>query len=279
MKQKQQNQQKNKKAIGLSKNPVVSAFQQAWIWFKETAWIQVILVVILVFGIVLSIPFIVRAATAESDDSTKNIKYLENRRVDYDQLADRIQDTSHKYTVVFFYSPSDDNCSTLGGYLRDYILNSDYFDMTEFRDSLVTFDITRTDEADDSDYDITENQVEELANIYKSFYDSTVWCYGSESAPTYSYGGNSRLPLYNTSYDQGWDSIGNTDGILSIPAGTWVIYENGTDSELSSARPVWIALGWNELSSGLQSFLHEFEASMNYATDPDLLNLISTTGE
>ena len=90
MKQKQQNQQKNKKAIGLSKNPVVSAFQQAWIWFKETAWIQVILVVILVFGIVLSIPFIVRAATAESDDSTKNIKYLENRRVDYDQLADRI---------------------------------------------------------------------------------------------------------------------------------------------------------------------------------------------
>lgn len=271
MKEKQGN---NKRAAGLSKNPVVNAFQQAWIWFKETAWIQVILVVIVVFGVVFSIPFIVRAATAESDDDAENIDYIKGYRVDYDQLQKEIKDTSRKYTVVFYYSPSDSNCSTLGGYLKDYILNSDYFQMDDFKDALVTFDLSRTDDEDENDYDITADQVEDLANIYKPVYNSKVWNYGN--GPTYSFGGNNRLPLYNSSYSKGWDDAGNSDGTLSIPADTWVIYENSADADLSSAEPVWISLGWNTLSSGLQDFLHEFEASINYAVDPDLLTLKPT---
>lgn len=276
--------EKTKEHGGLSKNPVINWFQRVWLWFKQTAWIQVILVVLVVFAIVFSIPFIVQAATAETDQSAVNIKYLKNKRLTYDKLATRVANTNYKYTVVFFYDPSDTDSATLGGYIRDYILNDDYFTFNEYSygngrrtrdisDFLVTVDITRTqenaeadDDMSDDDYDITEDQIIDLATLYSNFYDSVVWDYGGTDAATYSYGGNNNLPLYNTSYTNGWSDAGNTDGILSIPANTFVIYEND-DEPLEEKNPIWVSLGFNNLNTSLSSFLPEFAASMNYATE------------
>lgn len=253
----------NKKTIGTSKNPIVNWFQAAWIWFKETAWIQVVLVVLVVFAVVFSIPFIVRAASAETDTATENTKWLNDRSVDYDELDNKIKTSKEKYTVVFFYSETDTDCQTQGGYLRDYVLNSKYFDKDTFENSFVTFDMSRTETNDEDDYDISDDQVLTLANIYKPFYDSNIY-----RVATWEYQGNRNQPLYTTS----WDEKGNNNGELTIPAGTWVIYENNQDGITST--PVWINLGWNHLSS-LATWLNEFEAAMDYSTDPAIINLVT----
>ena len=292
---------KTKESGGLSRNPVANWFQRAWLWFKQTAWIQVILVVLIVFGIVFSIPFIVRAATAETDQTAVNNKYLNKKSIDYDELVERVSDTDYKYTVVLFYDPANLDSTKLAGYLRDYILDDEYFSFNEYAygngkrtrdlsDFLVTVDVTRTKEAaedddsiKDSDYDITEDQMVELSTLYREIYNGLVWNYGRDGA-TYSYGGNDGLPLYNTTYDsEGWDEAANTGGDLTVPPNTMVIYEND-DEPLTEKNPLWVSLSFNNLNISLSSFLPEFENAMNYATEGLLtlksnVDLSEETGE
>lgn len=255
---------KNKTSKAGAKTKIATWFQSAWIWFKETAWIQVLLVVLLVFAIVFSIPFIVRAVNTQTDESVENIDYLDGKQVDYDGLKKKVEDTSNEYTVVFFYSGSDTDSQTLGGYLRDYIFNSKYFDYEDFEDHFVTLDISATDKADKDDYDITEQQIVDLANIYRPFYNNNIY----EKA-YYTYKG-SRAQLFT-------DEWGTPDsGELTISPDTWVIYRNGENA--LENNPAWINIGWNNLST-LQDFMHEFEASMNYAFDTPIIELKSDVTE
>ena len=275
------NNNNKKKSRGLSKNPVINAFQQAGIWFKETAWIQVVLAVILVFGIIFSIPFIVKAATASVDTSKENIKYLKKYRKNYDELQNIVEGTSHKYTVVYYYNASDSTSATVGGMIKDYIFNSDYFNYDELKSSFVTVDLSRTKDADSKDYDITDEQITDLAERYKSVYNSKVWGFGKGGA-TYEYGGNNNLPLFNSSYTNGYDDAGMNEGTLTVPVNSWVIYENKADAELATLYPVWVSLSFNNLSSAssntskMGDFLNEFAAAMNYATDPDLITFVDS---
>uniref|UniRef100_A0A8C5IJJ4 Peptide deformylase n=1 Tax=Junco hyemalis TaxID=40217 RepID=A0A8C5IJJ4_JUNHY len=67
-------------------NPVKDFFLNIWIWFKETAWVQVVLVVVLVFAIVISIPLIVRAATAVKPDEDVALSYWKGKRKNVNEM-------------------------------------------------------------------------------------------------------------------------------------------------------------------------------------------------
>ena len=67
-------------------NPVKDFFLNIWIWFKETAWVQVVLVVVLVFAIVISIPLIVRAATAVKPDEDVALSYWKGKRKNVNEV-------------------------------------------------------------------------------------------------------------------------------------------------------------------------------------------------
>ena len=122
--------------------------------------------------------------------------------------------------------------------------------------------------ADSDDYYVTTARLTDMTNVYKTFYMSSIY----EKA-IYDNGTISNAPLYTAD----WDSKGNSDGVLTVPANTWVIYENGSAQGLMADPPVWISLGFNTVGSSGSTvptaFLREFAAALNYNTDPDIVNL------
>lgn len=74
-------------------------FKKIWDWIKQTAWIQPLLIVGIIFGVIFSIPSIVKAVQAEKAASNKNISYyhlqtqlsleLQNKDDEYSSKADK----------------------------------------------------------------------------------------------------------------------------------------------------------------------------------------------
>ena len=84
-------------------------FARIWRWIKETAWVQPLLIVSLIFGIILLIQPISQGVTALADLITNNEKYFNDNKVKlasgaarnliYDKEA-RFKD-GDKYFLVF----------------------------------------------------------------------------------------------------------------------------------------------------------------------------------
>lgn len=115
----------------------------AWEWFKSAAWLQVLLIVAIVVGLVVAIPFIVSAI---SDASKKiNLKFYKNNRITYAQLEKFIDGSDSKCNgvigtgeadpkddkkflfsqdkegfVVLVYKSNCENCNTMQKKLEDW---------------------------------------------------------------------------------------------------------------------------------------------------------------
>src|SRR5574344_1471157 len=103
-------------------------FGRIWEWFKEAAWFQVLLMVGVVIGIVLSITPITQAISGWIEDS-KKIKYFENHRINYTDFIAKIErlnedNPSEKEFGVIFYKYSSANDDLEKG-LNNYISNYD----------------------------------------------------------------------------------------------------------------------------------------------------------
>ncbi len=122
----------------------------AWEWFKSAAWLQVLLIVAVVVGIVVSIPYIVSAIQDAIDSD--NSDFFDGKRITYDKLLDFMDgsDTScdgslgngtydddeseNSFSstktgfVVVFYKDNCDNCDSIESRLEDWFedFNSDY---------------------------------------------------------------------------------------------------------------------------------------------------------
>lgn len=103
----------------------------AWEWFKEAAWLQVLLIVGVVVGLVVAIPFVVQGIVSainnnESDFyQTHQIYYSDlekyiagndtnnsNGLVGKGERVSSVSDTTEGF-VVMFYKDNCDNCDTL----------------------------------------------------------------------------------------------------------------------------------------------------------------------
>lgn len=116
----------------------------AWEWFKEAAWLQVLLIVGIVVGLVVAIPFVVKGITdiANNDDS----KFYKSNRITYTQLekylngsdktcdgyiGDNQFDKDGKIVfengktgfVVMFYKSNCPNCDSMEKHLEKWYSN------------------------------------------------------------------------------------------------------------------------------------------------------------
>ncbi len=121
----------------------------AWEWFKEAAWLQVLLIVGVVVGIVVAIPFVVKGIT--NAINSDNSSFYKEHRIDYKKLGmyltgedkncngsvgDQKFDENGKFDlnngkegfVVMFYKSNCDNCSNLQSNLETWYknFNKDY---------------------------------------------------------------------------------------------------------------------------------------------------------
>jgi len=87
-------------------------FDRIWEWIKSTAWFQVVILVGIVVGIVLSIQPITTAIKAGIDDADRT-KYFENNRLNFDSLVEKINkldEGGEEFAVIFASGlPSDDD--------------------------------------------------------------------------------------------------------------------------------------------------------------------------
>lgn len=102
-------------------------FGRIWEWIKETAWFQVLCLVGLVIGIVLSISPITKAISNAIEDG-KQVKYFEKHRITYDELNTKVEDlTSGKseedFGVIFYNYTKTENKDLqkgLNNYANDF---------------------------------------------------------------------------------------------------------------------------------------------------------------
>ena len=159
-------------------NPVKDFFLNIWIWFKETAWIQVVLVVVLVFAIVISIPLIVRAATAVKPDEDVALSYWKGKRKNVNEVNSYGKNKDNEYTTVFYYSEDSGNQAlSVNKAFSDYIFSGEN-KFLNVEKSFYAIDLTRNDENSDNDIaknpDITKDQDQAIALILAKFYSQAL---------------------------------------------------------------------------------------------------------
>ncbi len=142
----------------------------AWEWFKSAAWLQVLLIVGLVVGIVVSIPYIVQGITDLVNRNTSH--FYESKEITFDDFqrmidgedpsrADGVVGTGMKDTdpnlpdeykdlvsedlegfVVMFVKANCDNCSSIQSYLETWFNQFNNEDGINNRLRLFTIDVS-----------------------------------------------------------------------------------------------------------------------------------------
>lgn len=246
---------------------IARGFQAFGIWFRDTAWIQVVLVVVVVFAIVFSIPYIVNAINTDETDDEKTATFLKDRRKTYDELNKAITNTKKEFTVVYYYDGSTSS-DTVGNMMRKNIFESNvkYYDNTLFGNYLVTIDISRLKENNDSDYDLTRDQLQDIGTIYDSFYSKTY--FGKEGDYSYKDSATGKITKYFINSSD-WnknaykDLGGFSDGYYKVPTGLFAVYKNASDNNIASTDPIWMDVSIENTGNDTD-FMDELIASLNY---------------
>ncbi len=236
----EQNQNEEKKGNGKAKANATAA----WEWFKSAAWLQVLLIVAVVVGLVIAIPYIVSAiqSAIDSDDSD----FFNNRRIKYADLCDYIdgsntgcdgslgngnydEDEESNYFsttrtgfVVVFYKDNCDNCDSIEGRLEDWFedFNDDYARSYGEELKLYTINVgwvpgeeDDSEEAEDggdtADYENTDISLEEQNQVMQNIKETYL---------------NQTGVYVNDSVDEETLDTDLTDGSGTMPTPTFVTY-------------------------------------------------------
>lgn len=162
-------------------------------WFKDTAWIQVLLIIIVIFGVFVSIPYIVRGIQGAVENAKTSSTYYKDNRIKYSELEEKVNRDDGKIVTMIYYSPT---CSVCNEHQKAM---AEYFGKNGLGKDRVVYTIDVTDD----DY-ITTSDLQLLNQEYAVVYDT-------------------EAPEYQTSeYDT--FSKASSDG---IPTPTIVVYEAG----------------------------------------------------
>ncbi len=129
----------------------------AWEWFKEAAWLQVLLIIVVVVGLVISIPYAVKGISSAlaKDDS----KFYEEHRINYATLNNFLEgkdtscngiigdgndgyDESKEGFVVLFEKSNCDNCKSVQKPLETWYKTTNDKDYAKGNLKLYTIDIS-----------------------------------------------------------------------------------------------------------------------------------------
>lgn len=151
-----------------------------WEWFKEAAWLQVLLIVGIVVGIVVSIPYIVSAiSTAIENASTEYYDpnkrswsdietYLNNGTGggtigDSKEMNQFVVESDYEGFVVLFYKENNSTCTSMEGYLKNAMKWMN--DQSDINNTLRLYPVNVGWNADNYDYyDYTEEEIEAEGN-------------------------------------------------------------------------------------------------------------------
>ncbi len=151
----------------------------AWEWFKSAAWLQVLLIVAIVVGVVVAIPYIVQGISDLV--SSTNSHFYESREITYDDFVNMIDGNDPNradgyvgdgvYTsstapstyadlvseeregfVLMFVKANCDNCDSIQWYLENWYNNFNRADGINQNLRLYTIDVSYVpDDADESE--------------------------------------------------------------------------------------------------------------------------------
>lgn len=240
-----------------------------WEWFKSAAWLQVILIVGIVVGIVVSIPYIIRSVNSISDSSD----FYEGQNINYDRLQTYISgeddacdgivgngtgsgvDEGKTGFAVIFYKDNCTNCEMIESYVEDwYNLTND---TDAFRDGVRLYTInvgwvpgdvnesTDAEGGDLSDYqndNITISEQESVMRSIRNVYRSQADYYKSSEV------------TYET-----LSSNITAGGVSTIPTPTMVFYSKDATAEEFEPTKVFCGtignLTWDR--SGVNTMLND----------------------
>lgn len=171
----------------------------AWEWFKEAAWLQVLLIVGVVVALVVSIPYIISAISNAVNDKTSD--FYQSHRITYDEYEKMVNGEDDNRTkgavgngsydygksdskngfVVMFYKSNCDNCTTMQPHIEDWYdnFNSKYAENKVLFYAIdVSWDDDNADDAKNNEgkqslYDnqyITLEQQQEVINNVRDVY-------------------------------------------------------------------------------------------------------------
>lgn len=129
----------------------------AWEWFKEAAWLQVLLIIVVVVGLVISIPYAVRGISSAL--SQNDSKFYEDHQIDYDKLNKFLDgsdtscngfigngndnyDENKEGFVVLFEKSNCDNCKSLEQPLETWYETTNDKDYAKGNIKFYTIDIS-----------------------------------------------------------------------------------------------------------------------------------------
>ena len=162
-------------------------FKKIWRWIADTAWIQPLLIVGLIFGVIFSIPSIssaIRNASAHSG----SFEFFKSNRVKagdflkyYEEGADSLdakygdKNTVSSFLLVFVEEDCE-NCKAAEKAFKEFVTSSSYVDATHLRAN-VKFMFKWTDDNDldddkdvDSYLELSAALIDDIDYIYEETY-------------------------------------------------------------------------------------------------------------
>lgn len=252
-------------------NPVKDFFLNIWIWFKETAWVQVVLVVVLVFAIVISIPLIVRAATAVKPDEDVALSYWKGKRKNVNEVNSYGKNKDNEYTTIFYYSEDSGNQAlSVNKAFSDYIFSGEN-KFLNVEKSFYAIDLTRNDENSDNDIaknpDITKDQDQAIALILAKFYSQALKDQKEDLL-------NIETGSKNVSRTSGKSFEGKTS--MPTDAAVIAVYKNSDNFDITKDYPVSVRYGFT--ATDASTVRKEFFAtiSANFTTTNDNVSPVVT---
>lgn len=234
----------NEKKKGAGKAHAVAA----WEWFKSAAWLQVLLIVGVVVGIIVAIPFIVQGIVNASNKTTTS-EFYSNHEITYSQFEKYLTgddtscngiigkddnslqgDENKEGFVVMFYKSNCSTCDTLQPYLEKWYDQTNKDSNINGNLKFYTIDVswvkgdkdaTESKEKNNADYKNDSITLQQEFDVQQAVVD----VYTSEKAANPAYDNTSVTEVtLNTRLD------GLTDG-GTIPTPCFITFtKNKTDS-------------------------------------------------
>lgn len=262
--------EKNKADVNKKAKAHVTA---GWEWFKEAAWLQVLLIVGVVVGIVVSIPYIASAIKANINGD--NSGFYKAHRIDYSKYEKLVKgndkdaagllgsdlvnydetakDTSNRYTsdyegfVVMFYKDNDSTTTEMQKYLEKAYKKVQETTAVNSKIKFYTMDVawvldnssdstTAESSHDKINYDNSTISLEQQTAISQALLERYEQQESYEFDPDNMYYSKDNLSKLNKTIS---DSVGDNQ---TLPTVTYVTYRREKNSN-SEYKPYKVVIG------------------------------------
>lgn len=154
-------------------------------WFKDAAWLHVLLIIALIFGVILLIPTIVNGVQGliAINNNKKHLSFYNDHQITYADIETKKEEDKATGFTIFFYSPECTHCGNVASGVEEFFTDTKLG--AEFK--IYTIDISNEDK-------IKPNELQLLNEEYARIYDTEDVKYQNESYDTFSKASANSIP-------------------------------------------------------------------------------------